>query len=80
MIQKQKLKLIVVVILEIMKLQKKVIFITVLRTLIPTDKETLADIEYQSEKYVSMIRFCYVDKTLLVCFFYRKLFNFSYFY
>ena len=69
MIQKVKLKLIVVVIKEMKKIKKsrkkneQMVFATILRRFIHIDKETLEDMKYQSEIYVSIIEFSYVDKT-----------------
>ena len=71
MIQKLKLKLIVVVIKEFMKLKKthrQMVFVMVLRTFVRFDTEILEDMKYQSEKYVSMIGFSYVDMVSLFLF------------
>ena len=38
------------------------VFVMVLRTFVLFDKETLADMKYQSDKYVSIIRFPDADK------------------
>ena len=55
------------VIQEIMKLQKnhkQVIFVRILPAFLSIDKETVADVKYHSEQYISIIGFSYADKVL----------------
>ena len=75
MIQKVKLKLIVVVIQEMKKIKKskkkneQMVFATILRRFIHIDKETLEDMKYQSEIYVSIIGFSQMERFLFFCFY-----------
>ena len=67
--QKLKLKLIVVVIQKMNKIKKlkkkkdeQLVFVMVLRTFVRFDKEALADMKYQSAKYIIIIGFSDADK------------------
>ena len=55
------------------------VFVIVLRTSVPFDKETLADMKYKSEKYVSIIGCSCADKVSSSDL-YRKFCNSSYLY
>ena len=50
-----------------MKLQKKhkqMVFVMIPSALVPIDKESVADVEYYSKQYISIIGFSYADKVL----------------
>ena len=56
------------VIQEIGKLREKkhkhMIFVRIPSLLVPIDKETIADMKYYSQQYISIIGFSYADKVL----------------